>query len=122
MDTCSDIRAKLAQEFKQHRDAFVALGDENRQGIFLALLEGPTEGMRVTELTEQSSLSRPAVSHHLKVLRDARLINMRSEGTRNFYYVDPKNTAWLDIAKLFEHISKAIENCSFAENDEKGRA
>ncbi|WP_342543881.1 metalloregulator ArsR/SmtB family transcription factor [Lysinibacillus sp. FSL K6-4013] len=62
--------------------------------------------MRVGEITEQTHLSRPAVSHHLKILRDAGVILMRKEGTKNFYYIDIrtklgslKNLVW-DIETL----------------------
>ncbi len=45
-------------------------------------------GIRVNIITEQSSLSRPAVSRHLNILKDAGLIKLRREGTKNYYYFD----------------------------------
>ena len=50
-------------------------------------------GSRVTELTEATQLSRPAVSHHLKILKQAKLIDCRSEGTKiitHFLTIPPK--------------------------------
>ena len=50
---------------------FTMLQDENRQQILMLLFDN--KEMSVTELTEQLSLSRPAVSHHLKLLLDSKL-------------------------------------------------
>ncbi|KPN95035.1 helix-turn-helix transcriptional regulator [Lysinibacillus sp. ZYM-1] len=67
----------------------LAIGDETRQSILLVLMGTDCQtGLRVGEITEQTHLSRPAVSHHLKILRDAGVILMRKEGTKNFYYID----------------------------------
>jgi len=63
-------------------------------------------GLRVGEITEQTHLSRPAVSHHLKILRDAGIIEMRKEATKNFYYINLRTkigllkTLVLDIEEL----------------------
>ena len=43
--------------------------------------------MNVNEITGKTSLSRPAISHHLKILKDAGLVNIRQEGTANYYYL-----------------------------------
>ena len=64
--------SELGQEFAMCRDAFIALGDESRQLIFMQLLQN-YGGMRVGELTNTVGLSRPTVSHHLKILKDAGL-------------------------------------------------
>lgn len=84
-------REELNATFQACRPLFVALGDEVRLEI-LAMLMGhearPAEGrgMNVAEITERTHLSRPAISHHLKVLKEAGLISLRSEGTSNYYY------------------------------------
>ncbi len=63
----------------------LAIGDETRQAIIIALMETTCKtGLRVGEITEKIHLSRPAVSHHLKILRDAGIILMREEGAKNF--------------------------------------
>jgi DNA-binding transcriptional ArsR family regulator len=73
-------------------------GDETRQSILLVLLETDCQtGLRVGEITEQTPLSRPAVPHHLKILRDAGVILMRKEGTKNFYYINVRTE--LDLLK-----------------------
>lgn len=100
---CTAVRRQLADEFKRLRTVFAALGDETRQQIFLALLEHDTVGMRVPELTERTHLSRPAVSHHLKVLKDARLVDRYRVGTMNFYYVDAAGPVWAEVKHLVDH-------------------
>ena len=63
----------------------LAIGDETRQAILLVLMETECQtGLRVGEITKQTHLSRPAVSHHLRILREAGIILMRKEGTKTF--------------------------------------
>ena len=63
-----------------------ALGDWTRRQIFESLRRGPRS---VGELAAEMPVSRPAVSQHLKVLKDAGLVTDRKEGTRRVYRVDP---------------------------------
>jgi DNA-binding transcriptional ArsR family regulator len=63
-----------------------ALGDPTRRAIFEHLSERPRP---VGELARELPVSRPAVSQHLKVLKDARLVVDRPDGNRRIYQVDP---------------------------------
>jgi DNA-binding transcriptional ArsR family regulator len=65
---------------------WTALGDPTRRAIFERLAERPSA---VGELAEDFPVSRPAVSQHLKVLREAGLVVGRPEGNRRIYQVDP---------------------------------
>jgi DNA-binding transcriptional ArsR family regulator len=67
-------------------DAWTALGDATRRAIFERLAERPRA---VGELARECPVSRPAVSQHLKVLKDARLVVDRPVGNRRIYEVDP---------------------------------
>ena len=67
-----------------------ALGDPARRAIFEQLSQGPRA---VGEIAEQLPVSRPAVSQHLRVLKDAGLVLERREGTRRIYRLDPKGLA-----------------------------
>ena len=49
---------------------------------------GKCMGLRVEDIAARANLSRPAVSHHLQIMKDAGLVKMRKEGTKNFYYFD----------------------------------
>lgn len=69
---------------------FIALGDEVRLAIIEALASPQPfsqHGLNVNQITEKTSLSRPAISHHLKILKEAGLVDVRQEGTSNFYYL-----------------------------------
>lgn len=79
----------LSMEFMECKSILVALGDENRLHMILEMMKsGKCSGLRVGEITEKSNLSRPAVSHHLKILKEAGLLKVRKEGTKNYYYFD----------------------------------
>jgi DNA-binding transcriptional ArsR family regulator len=67
--------------------ALQALGDPTRREIFERLAKCP---LAVTDLASQLPVSRPAVSQHLKLLKDAGLLLVRQDGTRRLYKVDPK--------------------------------
>ena len=64
-----------------------ALGDPTRRAIFEHVAERPRA---VGELAAELPVSRPAVSQHLKVLKDARLVVDQRVGTRRVYHVDPE--------------------------------
>ena len=77
--------------------AFAALAEPMRTAIVERLAERP---MAVGELAALLPVSRPAVSQHLKILKAARLVRDRAEGTRRIYAIDPAGLgqirAWLD--------------------------
>ena len=67
-------------------DAITALGDPTRRAIFERLADGPSS---VGVIASGMPVSRPAVSQHLKVLKDAGLVMDRQAGNRRIYSVDP---------------------------------
>jgi DNA-binding transcriptional ArsR family regulator len=67
-------------------DGLTALADPTRRAIFERLAERPAA---VGELAEALPVTRPAVSQHLKVLKEAGLVTDRAEGTRRIYQLDP---------------------------------
>lgn len=71
---------------KTYEEAMNALGDPTRRRIFDRLAQGPKP---VGELARGLPVSRPAVSQHLRVLKDAGLVAERADGTRRVYRVDP---------------------------------
>jgi len=78
---------------------FEALGDPVRRLILELLAAGEqTAGTLVTELQSRMPISQPAVSQHLKVLREASLVRVRATGTRRIYAVDQ---AGLDAAQAW---------------------
>jgi ArsR family transcriptional regulator, arsenate/arsenite/antimonite-responsive transcriptional repressor len=77
---------QLSRTFAKCAPLFHALGEPARQRIILVLAEHPE--MNVGTLTGQVKLSRPAVSHHLRVLKTAGLVRLRRQGTENFYALE----------------------------------
>lgn len=89
-----------------YRDAgWTALGDPTRRAIFEHLADRPRS---VGELAGELPVSRPAVSQHLKVLKDAGLVIDRPAGTRRIYQLDPAGVGALR-ADLDRFWSKALE-------------
>jgi DNA-binding transcriptional ArsR family regulator len=71
---------------------WTALGDPTRRAIFESLIKGPRP---VGELAAEFPVSRPAVSQHLKVLAEARLVRHRRAGKQHVYHVDREGLAAL---------------------------
>jgi DNA-binding transcriptional ArsR family regulator len=98
--------------------ALEALADPTRRSIFELLGSG---GRSVVDITRDVPISRPAVSQHLKVLKNAQLVTVRPIGTRRIYSLDPTglaevrnyferfwNSALADFARAVEAIDKAV--------------
>ena len=100
----------LAQEFDSCRKILLALGDENRQHLILEMMQmGSCGGVRVGTITEKTHLSRPAVSHHIQILKDAGLLKVRREGTKNYYYFDADMVAMSQLIHMLEHAKIIME-------------
>lgn len=101
---------KLAKEFERCQKILLALGDENRQHLILEMIKiEECDGMRVGTITEKTNLSRPAVSHHLQILKDAGILKMRREGTKNYYYFDADTEAMNHLIQMLEHAKRFME-------------
>lgn len=106
--TCEERIAEITQGFEACRNAFTAIGDETRQLILLVLLQSDLSGIRVGEIAEKTHLTRPSVSHHLQILKEAGIVNMRREGTRNYYYISADETQWKALAELVNKIYDGV--------------
>jgi DNA-binding transcriptional ArsR family regulator len=99
-------------------NAFVALADPTRRAVFERLRQGPKA---VGDVAEGLTVSRPAVSQHLKVLKEARLVTVHRDGRRQFYAIDTQGLAamrdyldgfWGDALQAFK---------TYAEKDQPKR-
>lgn len=106
----------LTNNFSSCSKILSAIGDETRQHLILEMLKiGKCEGVRVCEITAKTNLSRPAVSHHLKILKDAGIVKVRKEATKNYYYFDPEMEAFellISTLQLAMDISKSLPDRS----------
>jgi len=87
-------------------DGWTALGDPTRRAIFERIADRP---QAVVEIARELPVSRPAVSQHLKVLKDARLVVDRRAGNRRIYQVDPSGLAAMR-AQLDRFWNQALAN------------
>ena len=92
-----------------------ALGDGTRRAIFEQLREGPRS---VGEIASELPVSRPAVSQHLRVLKEAHLVTERREGTRRLYRIDPDGLG--EVRDYFDDFwSEALAAFKAAAEDER---
>lgn len=111
--------SNLKDIFTECIPLFIALGDPTRLNIIQCLYEvnatgqkRNVPGLNVKEITEQTSLSRPAVSHHLKILKDSGFIDVLKKGVCNYYYLN-SDTAVDKLIRLNNELQKnSIGNCS----------
>ncbi|UOY93841.1 metalloregulator ArsR/SmtB family transcription factor [Ectobacillus sp. JY-23] len=96
---------KAIDTFRACIPLFQALSDPARQDIILLLAEN--EALTVNEITEFSSLSRPAISHHLKILRTNELVTIQQKGTQRYYSLSIETS----VAMLKELIQTVEETC-----------
>jgi DNA-binding transcriptional ArsR family regulator len=99
-----------------YEDAMNALGDPTRRAIFERLRRGP---MPVGAIAEELPVSRPAVSQHLRVLKEAGLVTERREGTRRIYGLAPDGLA--EVRAYFEEFwTVALADFKAAAEQRKG--
>lgn len=108
-DTIEDIQ-KLESEFKACHKVLTAIGDEVRQHLLCIMLRSECLGSRVIDIAQKTNLSRPAVSHHIQILKDAGIVKSRKEGTCIYYYLDPDDNTLGRLISLFTDVRSLMEN------------
>jgi DNA-binding transcriptional ArsR family regulator len=76
----------IPREWQSMSKAFTAMGDEHRQRILLTFEKG--DRLNVGQIVEVSTLSRSAVSHHLRLMREAGVLNSEKVGKEVYYWVN----------------------------------
>jgi DNA-binding transcriptional ArsR family regulator len=102
-----------------YQDALTALHDPTRRSILERLATGPRS---VGEIASELPISRPAVSQHLRVLKEAELVSERRDGTRRLYRIDPRGLA--ELRAYFDGFwTRALADFKeAADHDERGDA
>ena len=98
--------------------ALQALGDSTRRQIFERLARRP---LAVVDIANEFPISRPAVSQHLKVLKDAGLVIVHEQGTRRLYQVDPKGVELMRqyLDRLWDKSLASFKAFAELEDEEK---
>lgn len=110
MNATTDIAPTSASQddviarFRACAPVFNALGDKFRQDIVMLLAQD--ERLNVNQIAARMPLSRPAISHHLKVLMQANLITLERVSRENFYSLS-LDTALADLRKLVDQAEAA---------------
>lgn len=111
MDRQKDV-TRLTELLASCGDVLIAMGDETRLHLILEMMQiGDCGGVRVGQITQKTNLSRPSVSHHLRILKDAGIVKVRREGTKNYYYFDPRTESFeqlISALRLAMEITKAL--------------
>lgn len=109
----------------QAATAWDALGDPTRRAIFDRILRRPRA---VADIAEGLPISRPAVSQHLRILKEARLVSDRAEGTRRIYAVDVAGLValradldrfWAEALSAFKAVAESVEHTERTDKKEK---
>lgn len=95
--------------FKEGMPIFSIFQDENRQKISMLLCNN--KELTVNQITDQLELSRPAVSHHLKLMLDAKVIKVKKIGKERYYSVSLDETV-----QLLKDLAQSLENSISSNN------
>lgn len=109
---------RIKQKFQSCQNIFTAFGDETRQYILSMLLCSECSGSRVVDIAKRTNLSRPAVSHHMQILKNAGIVKTRKQGTCVYYYLDPEDREIEKIIDLFSDIQQIMKNVPNRSGDE----
>lgn len=91
-----------------------ALGDPTRRRLFETLRQGPRT---VNQLAQAVPVSQPAVSQHLRVLKEARLVKVQAQGNQRIYSLDPEGLAQLRayVEGLWEDVLGSFQEAAIQE-------
>ena len=101
------LTQQLEAEFRASSQFLNAIGDEQRQHLICAMLEGQC-GERVIDIAKQTNLSRPAVSHHMQILKNAGIVNAQKDGTKIYYHLNPDTEELAKISQLLGDVQAAL--------------
>lgn len=112
MTEFEEKREAFRDLFVDCRPALSAMGDQTRQLMIKYLIEHCGEGgVRVGSLQKATGISRTALSHHLKILKDSGIITMRREGTKNYYLLDPQSSSLRLVVSFWERAEEMMTIC-----------
>lgn len=117
---CEERLEAIVDGFQKYKKVFTAIGDGTRQLILMVLLKSDLSGIRVGEIAKKTHLTRPSVSHHIQILKEAGIVAVRREGTKNFYYLCADEMPWKEIADLVNLVYESIQVAECGSNKFEG--
>ncbi len=104
-----DAILEIFKKANEYIPVFQAMSDSERLLILLKLFYAGSRGKNVTELSGKTRLSRPAISHHLKVLKAAKIIESRKEGTQVYYMLNSTEKLSL-VEDMLKKLQERLED------------
>lgn len=92
----------LEENFSETGSILEALSSRIRQDIILELAKCYPEGLRICEINKKKCITRPTMSHHMKMLCKAHLICYYKKGTKNYYYLKIDSDKISKLLNLFQ--------------------
>ncbi len=84
----------------------------------MIMLQMPCSGNRVVEIAEKTYLSRPAVSHHLQILKNAGIVKSRKKGKNVYYYLASGCSELDDLMGLLQQVKEIMQYAPVGNGDE----
>lgn len=100
-------KEQFLESFRNATPLFQALADPVRQELILLLAEN--ERLNVNEIAEFSPMSRPTISHHLKILKQVQIVSSEKNGTQNYYKLEVERP----LEQLKELVKVIESECIF---------
>lgn len=94
----------LEETFSETGSILEALSSKIRQDIILELAKCYPQGLRICEINKRKCITRPTMSHHMKMLCKAHLIGYDKKGTKNFYYLNIDADKISKLLDLFQKL------------------
>lgn len=101
---------QLQADFENCQKLLDAFEDVVRQKLLLLMLREDRSGVRVSDIAAKTNLTRPAVSHHMQILKNAGIIKSRKEGKCVYYFFDPSGENIDALLRLFEKVRDIIKD------------
>lgn len=117
-NSVTEVKKLIGEQFEKNEEIFNILGDTTRIKIIILLLERGNKEMSVEEITAAVFLSRPAVSHHIKTLKDAGILKMRKDSIYNYYSLNRSTPIWAELCSLFNKVDNLLTLYKQEENEQ----
>lgn len=93
---------------KECTDVFKALSDPVRQDILLMFMI--SKRLNVSQIVEQSPMSRPTISHHLKIMKMAGILDSKKEATEVYYWLTANDSIVMQLKRIISSLEDIIEH------------